>query len=98
MGGSPAILQATLTSTDVSGLTVSTVATDANGGVAHTLAADTATMPAGAVRYTTHVTALQPLLIVPSGNRVFNHLAVGVKNGPQRGPVDARGARWIHLG
>ncbi|WP_155630872.1 hypothetical protein [Burkholderia cepacia] len=75
VGGSPAILQATLASTDVSGQSVSAVALDANGGVAHTLAADTAAMPAGSVRYTTQVTALQPLLTVQSGNPISQTLA-----------------------
>ncbi|WP_175969924.1 hypothetical protein [Burkholderia sp. BCC0322] len=75
VGGSPAILQATLTSTDVSGQAVSAVAIDANGGVAHTLAADTAAMPAGSVRYTTQVAALQPLLMVQSGNPLSQTLA-----------------------
>ncbi|KVH51154.1 hypothetical protein WJ39_08310 [Burkholderia diffusa] len=75
LGGSPVILQATLASTDVSGQAVSAVATDANGGVAHTLGADTATMPSGSVRYTTQVMALQPLLIVQSGNALSQTLA-----------------------
>ncbi len=66
LGGSPAILQATLTPTDVSGQAVSGIAGDATGGVAHTLATDTAPMPAGSVRYVTIVTATQPLLVVTS--------------------------------
>ncbi len=67
LGGSPAILQAALTPADVSGQSVASVATDANGGVAFTLATDNSAMPAGSVRYTTQLTATAPLLVVQSG-------------------------------
>lgn len=67
LGGSPAVLQATITPEDVSGRLIAEVAIDANGGVAHTLADDAATMPPGSIRYTTQVSAVQPVLIVQNG-------------------------------
>jgi hypothetical protein len=67
LGGAAAVLQATLTPADVSGQSVASVATDASGGVAFTLAADTSAMPAGSVRYTTQLTATAPVLVVQSG-------------------------------
>ena len=52
---------------DVSGQSISDVVTDADGGVAHVLATDTAAMPNGSIRYATQITANAPVLVVQSG-------------------------------
>jgi hypothetical protein len=67
LGGSAAVFQATPTPADVSGQPVASVAADANGGIAHTLATDTAAMPTGSIRYSTQITAAAPVLVVQSG-------------------------------
>jgi hypothetical protein len=67
LGGSVDVFRATLASSDVSGQSISGVATDADGGVAHALATDTAAMPGGSIRYLTQITASAPVLVVQSG-------------------------------
>jgi hypothetical protein len=67
LGGSADVFRATLASSDVSGQSISGVATDADGGVAHALATDTAAMPGGSIRYLTQITASAPVLVVQSG-------------------------------
>jgi len=67
LGGSADVFRATLTPSDVSGQSIASVAADANGGVAHALATDTAAMPGGSVRYSTQITSNAPVLIVQSG-------------------------------
>jgi hypothetical protein len=64
LGGSPGVLQASVTSIDISAQPVVNVANDGMGGVGHTLVGDTATMPAGSVRYSIEVTATAPILVV----------------------------------
>ena len=67
LGGSADVFRATLMPSDVSGQSISGVVTDADGGVAHVLAADTAAMPSGSIRYSTQITANAPVLVVQSG-------------------------------
>jgi hypothetical protein len=67
LGGSADVFNATLTPSDISGQSIGSVAEDANGGVVHVLATDTAAMPGGSVRYSTQITANVPVLIVQSG-------------------------------
>jgi hypothetical protein len=67
LGGSADVFRATLTPSDVSGQSIASVAADANGGVTHALATDTAAMPGGSIRYSTQITAIAPVLVVQSG-------------------------------
>jgi hypothetical protein len=67
LGGSADVFRATLTPSDVSDQSIASVAADANGGVTHALATDTAAMPAGSIRYSTQITAIAPVLVVQSG-------------------------------
>jgi hypothetical protein len=67
LGGSADVFRATLTPSDVSGQSISAVANDTDGGVAHVLATDTAAMPGGSIRYSTQITASAPMLVVQSG-------------------------------
>lgn len=66
LGGSADVFRATLMPSDVSGQSISGVVTDADGGVAHVLATDTAAMPSGSIRYLTQITANAPVLVVQS--------------------------------
>jgi hypothetical protein len=68
LGGSPGVLQATLTSTDISGQPVGSVANDVIGGVGHTLTGDTSAMSAGSIRYAMEVTTTTPMLVVNRGS------------------------------
>ena len=67
LGGSAEVFRATLMPSDVSGQSISGVAANADGGVAHVLATDTAAMPSGSIRYSTQITADAPVLVVQSG-------------------------------
>jgi hypothetical protein len=75
LGGSAGVFKATLTPSDISGQSIASVAEDANGGVAHVLATDTAAMPGGSLRYSTQIVANGPVLIVQSG-AVVNSLTL----------------------